>query len=124
MAAQDLSGYLWTPDNMAHDAIDDIAVHHENETATATIYKFTFKYKGKEHQVQIVAHSDVTRAEIEDRAGEAAESWMRSIDEREYKRPPTVDERKQIGKSMNEFYLHAKKRRQSSNGRLYYPGVH
>ena len=28
-----------------------------------------------------------------------------------------------IGKAMNEFYLHAKKRRESSSGRLYFPGV-
>ena len=115
--------FLWTPEGMKHTAVDDIEVRHQNERQTATVYKFKFKYKHKQHEVQVVAHSDVTRSEIEDRAGEAAESWMRSIDEKEHKRPPTEDERKQIGKAMNEFYLHAKKRRESSSGRLYFPGV-
>jgi|TARA_R100000049_G_C1872315_1_gene31631 hypothetical protein len=117
------SNFLWTPDNMVHNDVQDIAVHHQNETATAVIYKFEFHYKERTHMVQVVAHSDVTRSEIEDRAGEAAENWMKQIDEEDRKRPPTEDEKKQIGKALNEFYLHAKKRRESSSGRLYFPGV-
>jgi hypothetical protein len=124
VAKQGLSSYLSTPEGMAHTAIDDIVVRQHNEQATAVTYKFTFKYKGKEHHVWVAAHSDVTRAEIEDRAGEAARTWRESIDQQEYKRPPTAEERKQIGKTMNEFYLHARKRRGSSNNRIYYPGVH
>jgi len=115
--------FLWTPEGMSNTAVDDIEVRRQNERQTAIIYKFMFKYKGKQHEVQVVSHSDVTRSEVEDRAGEAAENWMRSIDDKEHKRPPTEDERKQIGKAMNEFYLHAKKRRESSSGRLYFPGV-
>jgi len=117
------SSYLETPDNMRHYDIQDIEVRRQTERQTAVIYKFMFRYKGKPHQVQVVAHSDVTRSEIEDRAAEAAENWMLSIDEKEHKRPPTEDERKQIGKAMNEFLQHAKKRRESSTGRLYFPGV-
>ena len=119
----DLNSFLWTPSGRSHTAVQDIAVRHQNERQTAVIYKFMFKYKGKQHEVQVIAHSDVTRSEIEDRAGVAAENWMRSIDEKEHKRPPTRAEKKQIGKAMNEFLQYAKKRRQSSNKRLYYPGV-
>ena len=108
---------------MSHTAIDDIVVRRQTERQTATIYKFMFKYKGKQHEVQVVAHSDVTTSEIEDRAGEAAKNWMESIDEKENKRPPTAEERKEIGKAMNEFLLQARKRGESSNNRLYYPGV-
>ena len=118
-----LDSYIWTPDNMSHTAIDDIVVRDQNERQTAVIYKFMFKYKGKQHEVQVVAHSDVTTSEVEDRAAQAAENWMRSIDEKEHKRPPTIEERAQIGKAMNEFLQQAKKRGESSNNRLYYPGV-
>ena len=118
-----LDSFLWTPEGMAHTDVNDIEVRRHNERQTAVIYKFMFKYKGKQHEVQVVAHSDVTRAEIEDRAGQAAENWMRSIDEKEHKRPPTAEERIQIGKAMNEFLLQARKRGESSNNRLYYPGV-
>jgi|TARA_R100001086_G_scaffold208411_1_gene124204 translation initiation factor IF-2 len=108
---------------MAHTDVNDIEVRRQNERQTAVIYKFMFKYKGKQHEVQVVAHSDVTTSEIEDRAGEAAKNWMESIDEKEHKRPPTAEERIQIGKAMNEFLLQARKRGESSNNRLYYPGV-
>ena len=63
---------------MSHTAVQDIAVRHQNERQTAVIYKFMFKYKGKQHEVQVIAHSDVTRSEIEDSAGVAAETWMRN----------------------------------------------
>jgi len=109
---------------MAHTAVDDIVVRQQNEVATAVTFAFEFHYKGKAHKVQVVAESDVSRAQVEDSAAKVAEKWMREIDEKESKRPPTEDERKQIGKSMNEFLQHARRRRQSSNGRLFYPGVH
>ena len=123
MSNKDLSGYLWTPDGLANTAIDDIVVRRQNEVATAMTFTFEFHYQGKAHKVQVVAESDVSRAQVEDSAAKIAEKWMAEIDEKEYKRPPTEDERKQIGKSMNEFLQHARRRRESSNGKIYYPGV-
>lgn len=120
---KELSSYLVTPGGMAHTAIDTLTVRHQNEQQQAVTYKFEFRYKGKGHHVQVIAHTDATRSEIEDRAAAAAESWMLSIDEEEYKRPPTEDEKKQIGKALNEVYLNMQKRRESSNGRIYYNGV-
>ena len=119
----ELENFLWTPEDMTHTAIQGIEVRHQNERQAAIIYKFKFNYKGKQHEVQVIAHSDVTSSEIEDRAGQAAADWKMSMDEREHKRPPTPDERKQIGKVMDDFLQHAKKRRESSSGRIYFPGV-
>jgi hypothetical protein len=119
----DLSSYLQTPEGMAHTAVNDIMVRHQNERQTAIVHKFEFHYKGKARIVQVVAHSDVTGSEVEDRAGLAAKNWMLDMDEREHKRPPTEDERKQIGKAINEVYLNARKRRDSSSGRIYFNGI-
>jgi hypothetical protein len=120
---QDLSSYLKLPDGMSHVAVDDIEVRRQNEQQGARGYKFAFNYKGRVKKIEVWAAHDDTLSEIEERAAEEAELWMADLDEREYKRPPTEEERAQIGKSMNEFLLATKRRRQSSHGRLYFPGV-
>ena len=122
--SENVSGHLWTPDGLENTAIDDIVVRRQNEVATAMTFTFEFHYKGKSHKVQVVAEADYSRAQIEDSAAKVAENWMKEIDDKEHKRAPTADEKKQIGKSMNEFLQHARKRRESSNGKLLYKGVH
>ena len=115
---------LWTPNGVTHTDITDIVpLAMKTDRPQANVYKFTFRYKGKEKQVWVASHMDATLSEIEDRAGAAATRWMQDLDQEEYKRAPTDQEKKDIGKALNEFYLAAKKRRASSNGRLYYEGI-
>jgi molybdopterin biosynthesis enzyme MoaB len=85
-------------------------------------YKFTFRFQEKQKQILVVCHTDATRDEIEDRAGEAFEDWMEELNQEEHKRAPSKKEKKEIGKALNEFLLSAKRRRESSNGRLHYLG--
>jgi hypothetical protein len=120
---KDLDSYLNIPDSMSHNAVTDIRVQRQNESQQARGYKFTFKYKGRVKNIEVWGHMTDSLSEIEERAAEEAEMWMKDMDEMEKKRAPTEDEKKEIGKAMNEFYLNAKKRRESSSGRLYFPGV-
>lgn len=117
-----VSSYLWTLNGVNHNSIDDLtplsAVRPQAQT-----YKFTFAYKGKNKHILVAAEPGVSRSEVEDRAAKAAEDWMEDLDQQEHKRPPTTDEKKQIGKALNDFLTHAKKRRESGNNTLYFPGV-
>ncbi len=114
---------LWTPNGVSHNGTTEVILKMmRTDRPQAHSYKFTFRYKGKEKQILVVTHTDVTASEIEDRAGQAARAWMEELDQEEHKRAPNADEKKQIGKALNEFLTHAKKRGESSNGRLYYLG--
>lgn len=119
----DLNSYLQLPGGMTNTAIEDFEVRRQNEKQAARGYKFTFRYKGREKRIEVWAHHEDSLSEIEERAAEEAELWMKDLDDQEHKRAPTDYEKKQIGKALNEFYLNAKKRRESSHGRLYFPGV-
>lgn len=119
-----VSDNLWTPSGVSHNGISPVVTQPTvTDIPQAHTYTFTFRYKGKEKKILIAAHPGVTRDEVEDRAGQAFESWVYELDQEEHLRPPTADEKNQIGKALNEFLLRAKKRRASSNNRIYYQGI-
>lgn len=115
---------LWTPNGVSQNGTSAVVLPElGTDIPQAHQYTFTFRYKGKERRILIVAHPGVSPAEVEDRAGEAFEGWVSDLDQEEHKRPPTEEEKKQIGKAMNDFLLNAQKRRESSNGRIFYQGL-
>jgi hypothetical protein len=90
----------------------------DNDVAFA--HKFTFKYKGKRKTVTVLSQGSDSKAEIEDKAADAADRWKAELDQQEHKRAPTQDEIKDIGKALNDIYLHREKRRESSTGKIYH----
>ena len=115
-----LSSYLWTPDGMHHVGLRQVV---PNGHTQAQVFSFTFRYKGREKRVEIVGEPGMARSEIEDMAAKAAENYMKELDMEEHKRLPTEDEKKQIGKALNDIRSHMIKRRESSTGKLYFDGV-
>lgn len=120
---QSLANYLNVVPGVQHIGIEDLtprlAVRPQAE-----MFTFTFKYRGNDRTIAVVAQPGCSRAEVEDAAAKAAETWIATLNEEEYKRPPTPDEKKQIGRIIGDFRKQAAKRRDSSAGRLYYPGLH
>jgi hypothetical protein len=114
---------LWTPNGVSHNGTHPLVTQPRvTDIPQAKNYKFTFQYKGKKKQFLVLAHTDATDSEIEDRAGEVAHHWMEELNQEEHKRAPTEQEKKDIGKALNEFYLAAKRRRESSTGRIHFKG--
>ena len=83
--------------------------------------RYTDKH-GKVHKHQICVLSDEfsSKAEIEDQLGYAAENFIRDAQQKYNKRPPTPEEKKEIGKALEEFRVHARRRVQSTNGKIHY----
>ena len=52
--------------------------------------------------------------------GKAAESFKDQVREKYSKRPPTAQEKKEIGKALNEVRKHMRKRNESTTGKLYF----
>jgi hypothetical protein len=114
---------LWTPPGTVQEETVQIGrVNPDVTRETAFSYAFTFTYKGKVKRLQVVATDGDRRSEIEDKAAEVAERWVRELDGRDHKRAPTEDEKKQIGKILNDILLHRKKRAASSTGDIYFKG--
>ena len=77
---------------------------------------------GREHATRIIvlADGDTSKAHIEEMMGKAAESVKDQVREKNSKRPPTAQERKDIAKAINEVRKHMRKRNESTTGKLYF----
>lgn len=86
---------------------------------------FTFKKDGKRLQVRVLVDESMSRAQIEDMAAGALETWLKELqveaEKKVGKHTPSPAERREVGAAIRDFREHAAKRRASSNRRLYYP---
>jgi len=115
---------LWTPTGAIYDGVSPVGgdtlpgkavVSHELRVEAKDRF-------GKVHKqiIRVLANADTSQSEIEDMMGHAAENFVRDVNEKYNKRPATDDERKQIGRALNEFLSHRTKRRASSSGKIYF----
>jgi hypothetical protein len=56
-------------------------------------------------------------------AAQALENFLIECRVKDKKKNITAEERKQIGKQLEEFRQYAEKRRESTNNRIYYRGI-
>lgn len=115
---------LWTPRGVVNLAP---SLGGRNVETGGRIVIHTFRFKdaksGRGIVVKIPADDSMSKAQIEDMAASAFENWLEEIRTDGKKRPPTVSERKEIGKALREFRKYAAKRGQSTNKLTYYQGV-
>ena len=118
---------LWTPAGTAYNGI--IPAGRNAETGSRIVsHQIRVEAKdrfGKVHKqiIRVLADDETSQAEIEDMMGNATETFVAEVREKYTKRPPTEDERKQIGKALNEFLKYRTKRRASTSNRIYFKGI-
>ena len=115
---------LWTPAGATYKGVASAGLNAETGGHIVT-HSFVLKQKDKfgvEHatRVEIMADSGVIQAQIEEMMGNAAEKFMEEVRTKYNKRPPTPEEKKEIGKALNDFRSQALKRSRSTNRRIYY----
>ena len=115
---------LWTPPGVTHSRV--VPVGFNAETG-GTIYEYQFvvhdEVTNRKHQFRILADDDTSKAHIEEMVGNAMESWLVDVRMRHSKPAPTPEQRKEIGKILDQIRINSIKRRKSSNNRIYYNGL-
>ena len=115
---------LWTPTGTA--LVGVVPVGSNSETGSPIVaHTIMLKAKdrfGKEHKmrVQVLADKDTSQAQVEEMMGNAAENFVQEVREKYDKRPPTAEERKEIGKSLNELRQYAQRRIASTSKKIYF----
>ena len=118
---------LWTPKGATYHGVVPLGMN--NETGGQIVsHSFMLKAKdkfGREHstRVEILADDSMSQNQIEEMMGNSAQSFLEEVRTKYDKRPPTVEERKQIGKALNDFRISAAKRRERTNVVRYYQKV-
>ena len=115
---------LWTPAGTA--LVGVVPVGNNAETGSPIVaHTIMLKAKdkfGKEHKmrVQVLADKDTSQAQVEEMMGNAAENFVQEVREKYDKRPPTAEERKEIGKALNELRQYAQRRIASTSKKIYF----
>jgi hypothetical protein len=115
---------LWTPAGTVPLGASPVGNNAETGSpivAHTIMLKATDKF-GKEHKmrVQVLADRDTSQAEVEDMMGNAAERFVQEVRDKYDKRPPTEEERKEIGKALNDLRQYAQRRIASTSKKIYF----
>ena len=115
---------IWVPNGAVHNVTAPLGLSVES---ARPIIHHTFTLRGRDrwgvvHQERIVVvqHPDEGQAELDQKIGEATETFQTKLRERYEKRPPTLEEKKEIGKVMDQIRIAAMRRRESTNNLIYY----
>jgi len=115
---------IWVPNGAVHNVTAPLGLSIES---ARPIIHHTFTLRGRDrwgvvHQERIVVvqHPDEGQAELDQKIGEATETFQTKLRERYEKRPPTLKEKKEIGKVMDQIRIAAMRRRESTNNLIYY----
>jgi hypothetical protein len=115
---------LWTPAGVDYRGTTPAA--RSKETGfLIELCMFEFKYTdqfGAEHRTKVIIPRDSTmsRAHVEDMAAQSYENFLIECKQKYTKRPPNAKERREIGRALEDFRRSARKRKQSTNGKVYY----
>jgi hypothetical protein len=77
----------------------------------------------KKHKFVILTDEDTSQAHLEDMVSNAVDRWLGEVRAKNHKPAPTPEQRKEIGKILNDIRSHNIKRRESTNNTLYYKGL-
>ena len=118
---------LWTPTGTVQLGVVPVGRNVETGSRIVT-HQLRVEAKdrfGKVHKqlIRVLADDETSQSEIEDMMGYATENFVAEVREKYTKRPPTEDERKQIGKALNEYLKHRTKRRASTSNSIYFKGI-
>ena len=116
---------IWVPEGAVHNATAPLGL--SVETARPIVHH-TFTFTGEDRwganhteRIIVVQHPDEGDAELEQKIGEARDSFKAKLRDGYEKRRPTLSEKKEIGKIIDQIRLSAIRRRESTNNLIYYP---
>ena len=113
---------LWTPAGATYNGVAPVGSNIGNGVVSHELRVEAKDRFGKIHKqiIRVLADSDTSQAEVEDMMGHATDNFVKEVREKYNKRPATSEERKQIGKALNDFLKYRTKRRESTSGKIYY----
>ena len=115
---------LWVPQGVTHSATVHVG---RNAETGEPIYEYRFQVydegTDRKHEFRVLVDDTTSKAHIEEMVGNAMESWLVEVRRKHSKPAPTPKQRKEIGKILEDIRIHAGKRGESSNNKIYYSGT-
>jgi len=115
---------LWTPKGVTHKRVTPVGF---NQETGEPIYEYTFivhdEVTNRKQQFRVLVDETTSKAHIEEMVANAMESWLIDVRMKHSKPAPTPEQRKEIGKILDQIRTNQIKRKGSSNNKIYYNGL-
>ena len=115
---------LWTPKGVTHKRVTPVGF---NQETGESIYEYTFivhdEVTNRKEQFRVLVDNTTSKAHIEEMVANAMERWLIDVRIRHSKPAPTPEQKKEIGKILNQIRTNKIKRNGSSNNKIYYNGL-
>ena len=115
---------LWTPPGVTHKRV--IPVGYNYETG-GQIFEYQFlvhdEVTNRKQQFRVLVDDQTSKAHIEEMVGNAFDRWLADVRMRHNKPAPTPEQRKEIGRILEQIRVNRNKRKESSNNKIYYKGL-
>ncbi len=136
--ADDVTSVLWTPTEITYVqswVIEPTPGFRTEEGDRVFKHEFMLKFMGETEMFGVVAEENAPESQIEDIAAATSEKSMEKIRLKLQERGNKIlaadlalaeneSHRRQLAGAWRDMRRHAAKRRESTNGKLYYPGLH
>ena len=108
---------LWTPPDVTAHSVSPVG---RNAETGGAIEQHTFRVHDpvtdKKHKFVILADDETSQAHLEDMVSSAVDNWLREVRQKDHKTAPTLGQRKEIGKILDDIRIRRIKRKESSTG--------
>ena len=115
---------LWTPKGVTHKKVTPVGF---NQETGESIYEYAFivhdEVTNRKEQFRVLVDNTTSKAHIEEMVANAMERWLIDVRIRHSKPAPTPEQKKEIGKILNQIRTNKIKRNGSSNNKIYYNGL-
>ena len=112
---------LWTPKGVTHKRVTPVGF---NQETGEPIYEYSFivhdEVTNRKEQFRVLVDDTTSKAHIEEMVANAMERWLIDVRIRHSKPAPTPEQKKEIGKILNQIRTNRIKRKGSSNNKIYY----
>ena len=88
-----------------------------------SFYDSTTERRSVLHNVPYLVNDPYSHNAVETMIGEAHETWLTRVREQGKKRVMNMEQRKEVGKVLNEIKTHKLKRKESTTGKIYFGGL-
>lgn len=88
-----------------------------------SFYDSTTERRSVLHNVPYLVNDPYSHNAVETMIGEAHETWLTRVREQGKKRVMNIEQRKEVGKVLNEIRTHKLKRKESTTGKIYFGGI-
>ena len=115
---------LWTPQGVTHKRVVPVGYNYETG---GEIFEYQFlvhdEVTNRKQQFRVLVDDQTSKAHIEEMVGNAFDRWLTDVRMRHNKPAPTPEQRKEIGRILEQIRVNRNKRKESSNNKIYYKGL-